>query len=144
MHDGAGLQMFSPCSSRSIGEVLLNKAANCFTPPQTCGDFRVDSGEDCDVGQDQNNPCCRNCRFINNAQCRLNRSHSAVLLMLVSTLSSSDLNSLCCHDCAFANSSTTCRNGSTTFSPNCTGNTLCEYPYHHYPLMHPLTSMATL
>ena len=50
--------MFSPCSRDAIGQVL-NQKANCFKPQQSqCGDYRVEPGEECDVGRNTTDPCC--------------------------------------------------------------------------------------
>eukprot|EP00049_Salpingoeca_infusionum_P008954 m.148604 g.148604 ORF g.148604 m.148604 type:complete len:856 (+) comp14188_c1_seq3:116-2683(+) len=73
---------FSPCSRRSISNVITRPVINCWTPapPGQCGDGILDDGEQCDAGfdgdacctgqceliqtcSDVNHPCCTNCEF---------------------------------------------------------------------------------
>nr|XP_032810428.1 disintegrin and metalloproteinase domain-containing protein 17-like isoform X1 [Petromyzon marinus] len=79
--------LFSPCSVRSVGQVLSHKAASCLTPQRHkyCGNFRVEDGEQCDEGPPlgRNHSCCtHNCTLRENALC-------------------SDRNSPCCQGCRY-------------------------------------------
>ncbi len=62
------VQMFSDCSRRSVGNVLLNKAG-CFID-RLCGDYLVDEGEDCDAGTEGDSCCTSQCKFTEGALCR--------------------------------------------------------------------------
>ncbi|XP_046854378.1 ADAM 17-like protease [Xenia sp. Carnegie-2017] len=84
---------FSICSRRAVKAVLESKSSLCFDVPSSgsfCGNYRVDSGEECDQGEGENDKCCRNCKLIGDAKC-------------------SDTNSLCCSDCQYASNTTQCR-----------------------------------
>ena len=63
--------MFSSCSREDIGRVLFTKAS-CFMSPQTqCGDYRVEPGEECDVGEFDTDPCCTStCMLREGMTCR--------------------------------------------------------------------------
>lgn len=101
---------FSPCSLRSIRAVLLSKSSRCFKEPQEsfCGNSRVESGEECDVGlisTDAEDVCCdRYCNLKPNASC-------------------SDKNSPCCRRCQFMPHGIKCRDA----NPNtCEKEAVCN------------------
>lgn len=87
---------FSPCSLRSIRNVLLAKSSRCFIKPQEsyCGNQRVEGDEECDAGLaglDNKDRCCnKSCKLRVGAIC-------------------SDRNSPCCHDCQFMTHGAKCR-----------------------------------
>uniref|UniRef100_T1J977 ADAM 17-like protease n=1 Tax=Strigamia maritima TaxID=126957 RepID=T1J977_STRMM len=102
---------FSPCSLRSIRAVLLAKSHKCFKEPQEsfCGNSRVESGEECDVGllsAGVEDLCCyRNCSLKSHSKC-------------------SDRNSPCCRDCNYSPSGVKCRDANPNTcdkETNCTG-----------------------
>lgn len=66
----ASLQIFSPCSRRSIGEVLVNKATCFMEPSSVCGDFQVAEGEACDAGSVGDECCTAQCTFTEGSICR--------------------------------------------------------------------------
>jgi len=102
--------MFSPCSRRSIGAVLLSKGG-CFRgrSPTVCGDYRVDSSdEECDAGPDGDACCTRQCMLTPGANC-------------------SDSNSACCERCNRTDT-LVCR-AVRSISTDCTNNTVCRYPF---------------
>uniref|UniRef100_UPI00358E7316 disintegrin and metalloproteinase domain-containing protein 17-like isoform X2 n=1 Tax=Myxine glutinosa TaxID=7769 RepID=UPI00358E7316 len=80
-------KLFSPCSKRAISATLLAKAPACFEArkPQLCGNWRVETGEECDSGMafGEGDACCtKDCNLRPTSQC-------------------SDKNSQCCNNCLF-------------------------------------------
>uniref|UniRef100_A0A8C4QN64 ADAM metallopeptidase domain 17a n=1 Tax=Eptatretus burgeri TaxID=7764 RepID=A0A8C4QN64_EPTBU len=80
-------KLFSPCSKRAISATLLAKARICFEArkPQLCGNWRVETGEECDSGMafGEGDACCtKDCKLRPTSQC-------------------SDKNSQCCNNCLF-------------------------------------------
>ena len=61
---------FSPCSLRSINEVLKYKSDICFTNvlPSVCGNGVIEEGETCDPGM-EDSPCCSSCKLASLAEC---------------------------------------------------------------------------
>lgn len=113
--DGSKLNndVFSPCSRGMVAGVLQAKAA-CFTASveEQCGDYEVESGEECDaglLGQLGNDPCCNSsCKLTEGALC-------------------SDINDICCEDCGYAPPTVVCRsfpggNRDCLDAVNCTGD----------------------
>ena len=102
--------MFSPCSALSIGSVLQAKSSSCFTERNSvfCGNYKVESDEQCDTGGVGDACCTKQCRFKTGAEC-------------------SDANDDCCQGCKFSPSTVICSGvqGNTLLcegSANCTGN----------------------
>ncbi|XP_033640330.1 ADAM 17-like protease [Asterias rubens] len=90
-------RLFSKCSLRLIAPVLRAKSPRCFQEPKgdsVCGNYRVDPGEECDLGHLGNknmDKCCDPfCRLKAGATC-------------------SDKNSACCENCQFASPQKLCR-----------------------------------
>ena len=63
------MQMFSSCSSRSIGSVLLSKAG-CFEDLASCGNYVVEGDEECDAGGEGDTCCTNQCTLMDEADCR--------------------------------------------------------------------------
>ena len=61
---------FSPCSLRSINEVLKYKSDVCFTNvfSSVCGNGVIEEGETCDPGM-EDSPCCSACVLTSQAEC---------------------------------------------------------------------------
>jgi len=98
---------FSKCSRHEIGTVLKNRMGWCLKAKGgQCGNEIVerDSGEECDVGNRIDDPCCKNCKLVNNANC-------------------SDFNSLCCTNCSFSSYTKVCRR---SFTLECEDETFCD------------------
>lgn len=102
-------KMFSPCSKKAMGQVLLNKKSICFTTAkkgQVCGNNIVEDGEECDVGllKKNSDKCCSStCMLKKGSQC-------------------SDINDQCCTNCSFASKTKVCHLQSTF---HCTAQTTC-------------------
>ena len=64
-------QVFSSCSRRAIGTVLLTKAF-CFgaVSDVRCGNYRLEFGESCDTGPNGDSCCTASCQLQNGALCR--------------------------------------------------------------------------
>ncbi|ELU11170.1 hypothetical protein CAPTEDRAFT_157290 [Capitella teleta] len=114
-------KMFSPCSKRAMGAVLLSKSKSCFTEKSSgfCGNFEVEEGEECDVGLGvQSDPCCSDeCKLRPGAKC-------------------SDLNHICCDGCQVADNQKICheaKNGSCEAEGRCSGISLTCPPPPHKP-----------
>ncbi|XP_059174847.1 ADAM 17-like protease [Physella acuta] len=65
---------FSPCSIKSITQILQSKVSGCFKQLDLiktfCGNGIADGGEDCDSGELEDDPCCDlSCRFRESAVC---------------------------------------------------------------------------
>ncbi|XP_055339465.1 ADAM 17-like protease isoform X2 [Paramacrobiotus metropolitanus] len=113
MYSVTGLEtnnkFFSPCSRRSIRDVLLGKSGGCFQKPQKslCGNFLVEDGEECDagyMGADDKDYCCdRHCRLRPTAKC-------------------SNRNSPCCENCTFMDRGRICFPGNRDI---CQGTSYC-------------------
>lgn len=98
--------VFSNCSRRSIGIVLINKG-QCFVEPSAvCGDYQVSEGEACDAGREGDRCCTARCTLTEGSVC-------------------SDMNSLCCQNCTRADSMVRCRTGPRV-SQDCTADTYCD------------------
>lgn len=90
-------KLFSPCSRRSIGAVLRNKAQSCFSKKTGafCGNYKLEPGEECDEGPEDaasslTVSCCNKCKL----------KHP--------TFQCSDTNHQCCDGCMFAPSFKPC------------------------------------
>ncbi|GAV05778.1 hypothetical protein RvY_15856 [Ramazzottius varieornatus] len=114
MYSVSGLEsnnkFFSPCSRRSVRDVIINKAASCFYRPEKslCGNFLVEEGEECDAGyigaEDKDTCCDQRCRLRTGAKC-------------------SDKNSVCCANCQMQAAGTRCSDGSSQL---CEGASFCN------------------
>ncbi|ELU11171.1 hypothetical protein CAPTEDRAFT_224264 [Capitella teleta] len=112
-------KLFSPCSRRSIGAVLLTKSKSCFSEKSSgfCGNLVIEEGEECDVGFGlQNDPCCSvDCKLRPGAQC-------------------SDLNHNCCEGCQVASNRKICYEGNNELCAEegyCSGaSSICPDPPH--------------
>ncbi|XP_042198783.1 disintegrin and metalloproteinase domain-containing protein 10 [Callorhinchus milii] len=64
---------FSPCSIRSISKLLKAKKDECFSENDSpiCGNRIVEEGEQCDVGENRDDPCCFGAGHMQGASCRL-------------------------------------------------------------------------
>ncbi|KAL1023097.1 hypothetical protein UPYG_G00036370 [Umbra pygmaea] len=64
---------FSPCSIKQISQVLQMKKDDCFvvSDQPICGNQIVEEGEECDVGQNDADPCCHSANEHLDTQCRL-------------------------------------------------------------------------
>uniref|UniRef100_A0A8C8VIE5 Disintegrin and metalloproteinase domain-containing protein 10-like n=1 Tax=Pelusios castaneus TaxID=367368 RepID=A0A8C8VIE5_9SAUR len=64
---------FSLCSIEYIGNILRAKKDRCFveTDRPICGNRIVDPGEECDVGNNESDPCCYAAKEPNGIRCRL-------------------------------------------------------------------------
>uniref|UniRef100_A0A6J0TQK0 ADAM10 endopeptidase n=1 Tax=Pogona vitticeps TaxID=103695 RepID=A0A6J0TQK0_9SAUR len=64
---------FSPCSRAYIAEILRQKKDLCFaeTDRPICGNRIVDAGEECDVGNQDADPCCYGAAEPSGIRCRL-------------------------------------------------------------------------
>ncbi|CAH8841453.1 unnamed protein product [Trichobilharzia szidati] len=88
---------FSPCSLRTIGACLVNRAPLCFDDSSSvafsnlCGNSRIDEGEECDAGRNPHDRCCSSdCLLREGARC-------------------SPWNHACCtSDCQYASNNTIC------------------------------------
>lgn len=64
---------FSPCSIKSMSNVLSRRASLCFEAAvisqRLCGNSRLDRGEDCDSGKKEDRCCSSKCKFKANALC---------------------------------------------------------------------------
>eukprot|EP00794_Sanderia_malayensis_P012069 gene12069-13313_t len=126
-------QKFSPCSKRSIEEVLNVKRTRCFKSKigQYCGNFEVEKNlkdpsksETCDPGIDAINngtdKCCDvNCKLKPGAVC-------------------SDANTPCCDNCQLSSKTKKCRN---RFALACQGETYCNGLSDTCPEPPPLTGV---
>lgn len=101
------LQKFSSCSKTNIRNVLDDRAKNCFVEKSTsfCGNFKIESNEECDVGLNGDKCCNKDCTLKNFAKC-------------------SDKNFPCCENCIYANSSKQCSFESSIL--NCKENSYCS------------------
>lgn len=100
-------EKFSGCSRYEVGIVLKNRMESCLQQKGgLCGNGIVEEedGEECDVQDKENDPCCRQCKLINNATC-------------------SDFNSLCCTNCTFSKPGKVCRGG---HARECEDVTTCD------------------
>ncbi|XP_072176191.1 ADAM 17-like protease [Diadema setosum] len=103
---------FSLCSKRLILPVLRAKSARCFVEPSQsslCGNYRLENGEQCDVGVIDSNhpdPCCT-------STCQLKPGKIC-----------SDQNSECCENCQFAPPTKICRQ-STEQNAYCDAQASC-------------------
>eukprot|EP00112_Aurelia_sp_Birch-Aquarium-sp1_P006413 Seg1709.3 transcript_id=Seg1709.3/GoldUCD/mRNA.D3Y31 product="ADAM 17-like protease" protein_id=Seg1709.3/GoldUCD/D3Y31 len=124
---------FSPCSERSIDDVLVKKRKECFKSKvgQYCGNNEVEANvkdpsksERCDPGLDaklnDTDKCCTsNCQFRGAAVC-------------------SDVNTPCCDNCQFAKKTKKCRD---SFPLACQGETYCNGSSAHCPDAPPLSGV---
>ncbi|RXN06557.1 disintegrin and metallo ase domain-containing 10-like protein [Labeo rohita] len=64
---------FSPCSLRHMSHILNVKKDKCFvvSDQPICGNRIVEDGEECDVGHDENDPCCYSSKEPAGVECRL-------------------------------------------------------------------------
>ncbi|XP_028406064.1 ADAM 17-like protease [Dendronephthya gigantea] len=86
---------FSKCSRKAIKAVLDSKSYLCFSELNKgafCGNYRVDKGEMCDPGDDENDPCCdKNCKLKSHAKC-----------------SDRNVDTQCCTNCQYSSNGTLC------------------------------------
>ncbi|XP_072100121.1 disintegrin and metalloproteinase domain-containing protein 10 isoform X1 [Mobula birostris] len=63
----------SPCTIRHISKVLLEKKDQCFEESgrPICGNQLVEEGEECDVGDSTNDPCCYGANDSKDKSCKL-------------------------------------------------------------------------
>ncbi|XP_055514673.1 disintegrin and metalloproteinase domain-containing protein 10 [Leucoraja erinacea] len=63
----------SPCTIQYISKVLMVKKDQCFAESgrPICGNQLVEEGEECDVGQSSNDPCCYSAREPIEVSCKL-------------------------------------------------------------------------
>uniref|UniRef100_A0A671SVZ3 ADAM10 endopeptidase n=1 Tax=Sinocyclocheilus anshuiensis TaxID=1608454 RepID=A0A671SVZ3_9TELE len=64
---------FSPCSLRQMSHILNINKDKCFVVSEQpiCGNRIVEEGEECDVGQDESDPCCYSSKEPAGVECRL-------------------------------------------------------------------------
>ncbi|XP_072458012.1 disintegrin and metalloproteinase domain-containing protein 10-like [Notamacropus eugenii] len=64
---------FSPCSTAFIGKTLRAKKDQCFVESDRpiCGNHVLDTGEECDVGDNSTDPCCYAASETEGLRCRL-------------------------------------------------------------------------
>ncbi|KAG9350692.1 hypothetical protein JZ751_024581 [Albula glossodonta] len=64
---------FSPCSIKHISRLLEQKKDDCFVDNDQpiCGNQIMEDGEECDVGQNETDPCCYSSKEPAAIQCRL-------------------------------------------------------------------------
>ena len=121
-------KIFSPCSKRSITEVLRYKSLSCFISHRKsfCGNGIVDQGEECDSqlisGRDDDACCTSECRLKPTASC-------------------SDFNHFCCEDCQVKQEGSLCREANTI---DCKERTLCDGKSAHCPPIAPPVPDASL
>lgn len=103
-------KVFSPCSKRSIAEVLKYKSLGCFVSHRKsyCGNGIVDAGEECDIqslsGEDSDPCCTMECRLKPGARC-------------------SDFNHYCCEGCQLKAPGSLCRERNAN---DCKEVTVCD------------------
>lgn len=112
----ANNKLFSPCSKRSIANVLAYRSQSCFLPDTDikCGNGVVEGNEECDANHiadartpdsEHSDPCCTiECKLKPDAQC-------------------SDLNHLCCDKCKIRSRGSLCREKN---SDSCKDATVCD------------------
>ncbi|CAM5125893.1 unnamed protein product [Natator depressus] len=113
---------FSPCSREYIGNILRAKKDRCFveTDRPICGNQIVDPGEECDVGNDDSDPCCYAAKEPEGIQCRLKPG-----------VQCSSSQGLCCsHECVYKLQGELCHEETDcTFESTCSGRTAeCTVP----------------
>ncbi|KAM4709405.1 disintegrin and metalloproteinase domain-containing protein 10-like [Discoglossus pictus] len=105
---------FSPCSVNAIEKILRIKKDQCFVESghPICGNQIVDVGEECDVGFDNNNPCCYSASAAKQLQCTLKPGKQC-----------SPSQGLCCgQDCYYKTEGESCQpEGECTYENHCTG-----------------------
>ncbi|XP_041435828.1 disintegrin and metalloproteinase domain-containing protein 10 isoform X2 [Xenopus laevis] len=111
---------FSPCSIFYIGNLLRVKKDQCFVESDrpTCGNQIVEEGEQCDVGYNDNDPCCYG-------------AESAMQCTLKPGKQCSPSQGLCCsHSCSYKPKSQKCQEeGECTLENYCTGeSSKCSKP----------------
>ena len=84
---------FSPCSMAKIKEMTEDRVSTCFQEKTPCGNYRLDVGEECDVGYNQNNACC------DYKTCRLKKTASIDGRMVRPVCA--DSSDICCEGCQF-------------------------------------------
>uniref|UniRef100_A0A674I967 ADAM10 endopeptidase n=1 Tax=Terrapene triunguis TaxID=2587831 RepID=A0A674I967_9SAUR len=113
---------FSPCSIEYIGNILRAKKDRCFveTDRPICGNQIVDPGEECDVGNNDSDPCCYAAKEPNGIRCRLKPG-----------VQCSSSQGLCCsHECVYKLQGELCHEETDcTFESTCSGRTAeCAAP----------------
>uniref|UniRef100_A0A8C3XS64 ADAM10 endopeptidase n=1 Tax=Chelydra serpentina TaxID=8475 RepID=A0A8C3XS64_CHESE len=113
---------FSPCSIEYIGNILRDKKDRCFvdTDRPICGNQIVDPGEECDVGNNDSDPCCYAAKEPNGIRCRLKPG-----------VQCSSSQGLCCsHECVYKLPGELCHEETEcTFESTCSGRTAeCAAP----------------
>uniref|UniRef100_A0A8C3FZ37 ADAM10 endopeptidase n=1 Tax=Chrysemys picta bellii TaxID=8478 RepID=A0A8C3FZ37_CHRPI len=113
---------FSPCSIEYIGNILRAKKDRCFveTDRPICGNQIVDPGEECDVGNNDSDPCCYAAKEPNGIRCRLKPG-----------VQCSSSQGLCCsHECVYKLQGELCHEETDcTFESTCSGQTAeCAAP----------------
>ncbi|NP_001265673.1 uncharacterized protein LOC100491788 precursor [Xenopus tropicalis] len=111
---------FSSCSIYYIGNLLRVKKDQCFVESDrpTCGNQIVEEGEQCDVGYNDNDPCCYG-------------AESALQCTLKPGKQCSPSQGLCCsHLCSYMPKSQRCQDeAECTLENNCTGDSAkCPKP----------------
>ncbi|XP_030640082.1 disintegrin and metalloproteinase domain-containing protein 10 [Chanos chanos] len=104
---------FSPCSVRDINRILRVKKDECFVVSDRpiCGNHIVEDGEECDIGHDENDPCCYSAKEPMEIQCRLKPSKQC-----------SPSQGLCCSSsCVYKASGTMCEEES-----DCQEESFCD------------------
>ncbi|XP_039622940.1 disintegrin and metalloproteinase domain-containing protein 10 isoform X1 [Polypterus senegalus] len=64
---------FSPCTIKAISGLLMNKKDQCFVESghPICGNQIVEAEEECDVGANDQDPCCYSAKQPESLQCKL-------------------------------------------------------------------------
>ncbi|MEE6485409.1 hypothetical protein FKM82_014267 [Ascaphus truei] len=105
---------FSPCSLHYIGKILQAKKDLCFVESDrpTCGNQIVENGEECDVGFNNNDPCCYGTNATHKLQCTLRAGKQC-----------SPSQGLCCnHKCYYKSEGEFCQaEAECTMENYCTG-----------------------
>ncbi|XP_066551805.1 disintegrin and metalloproteinase domain-containing protein 10 [Amia ocellicauda] len=121
-------EKFSPCSIKLISRILRMKKDLCFvdTNYPVCGNKIVDKGEECDVGHNDNDPCCYGANQPREVQCRL-KPHKRC----------SPSQGLCCAShCEFKPPGMPCKEESECQQQSlCRGSTAACPPAPHKPNM---------
>lgn len=91
---------FSNCSLRDISKILRRKKDQCFvvSDQPICGNRIVEDGEECDVGNDDDDPCCYSSKKPAGVECKMKSGKQC-----------SPSQGLCCSSqCVFKNTTQIC------------------------------------